>query len=110
MSLSAVTGQPLAVDLCRQWLKKNTTHPLLFYGPAGVGKTTLALEVAKALNCLTSSGLRAGEGSCDTCLSCKKVAAGNHPDVRVIDFAWQALERKEPVEKQLNLRIETLLT
>src|SRR5258706_4861690 len=101
MSLDSVIGQPLAVDLCRKWLKQNTTQPLLFYGPEGVGKKMLALEVAKTLNCATA---------CDQCLSCKKITAGNHPDVRVINLAWQAAERKEPLEKQQNLRIETVLT
>ena len=30
--------------------------------------------------------------------------------MRVLDLAWQALERKEPFEKQQNLRIETVMT
>src|SRR5882672_10809416 len=102
MSLNSIIGQPLAVNLCRAWVKQQTTNPLLFYGPDGVGKKTLALEVAKVLNC--------PQKACDDCLSCKKIAAGNHPDVRVIDLAWQAMERKEPIEKQQNLRIETILT
>src|SRR6266446_941094 len=106
MSLESVIGQPFALELCRKWLKQNTTQPLLFYGPEGVGKKMLALEVAKALNCAspglaapspTGRGTGAAQGEakpCDVCLSCKKIAAGNHPDVRVIDLAWQAMERK----------------
>jgi DNA polymerase-3 subunit delta' len=93
MSLDSIIGQPFAVDLCRNWLKRKTTHPLLFYGPEGAGKKSLALEVAKALN-------PGGE---------KKIDTGIHPDVRVIDMAWQAMERKEPLEKQQNLRIETVM-
>jgi DNA polymerase III delta' subunit len=119
MSFDSIIGQPLAVDLCRTWLKRQTTNPLLMYGPEGVGKKTLALVTAKALNCqppspLTLSlqgegGRRPGEGRpCGTCLSCRKISAGNHPDVRVIDLAWQAAERKELLEKQQNLRIETI--
>ena len=119
MSLNTIIGQPLAVDLCRQWLKRNTTNPLLLYGPDGVGKRSLALEVAKALNCASPQPSPSGRGrseatgeakSCDSCISCKKIAAGTHPDVRVINFSWQALERKEPIEKQQSLRIETILT
>ncbi len=105
MKLESVIGQPFALELCRKWLKRQTTHPLLFYGPEGVGKKMMALEVAKALNC--TAGLEGD--SCGSCLSCRKIAAGNHPDVRVIDLAWQAAERKEPLEKQQNLRIETVL-
>ena len=40
---------------------------------------------AKALNCASKT-----LESCGYCLSCKKITAGNHPDVRVIDFNWQA--------------------
>jgi DNA polymerase III delta' subunit len=104
MSFDSIIGQPLAVDLCRTWLKQKTTNPLLFYGPEGVGKKKLALEVAKALNCPA----KPLEG-CGQCVSCRKIAAGNHPDVRVIDMAWQAARRREDLEKQQNLRIETIL-
>jgi DNA polymerase-3 subunit delta' len=103
MSFDSIIGQPLAVNLCRTWLKRQTTNPLLMYGPEGVGKRTLALETAKALNCAAGNF-----EPCGTCLSCRKIAAGNHPDVRVVDLAWQAAERKEPLEKQQNLRIETI--
>ncbi len=122
MSLNTVKEQPLAVELCRTWLKRETTHPLLFYGPENAGKKRLALELAKALNCTHGSAHRRdGEpapgrrvagpptDACDQCLSCRKITAGKHPDVRVIDLAWQAAERKEPVEKQQNLRIETVM-
>jgi DNA polymerase III subunit delta' len=133
MSLTSIIGQPLALELCRRWLAKDTTHPLLFYGPEGIGKRTTALQLAKALNCgdkrplfppnaagrrkpitpvLIEPGERSSEpgDACDLCNACRKIAAGNHPDVRVIDLAWQAAERHEPIEKQQNLRIETVLT
>jgi DNA polymerase-3 subunit delta' len=102
MSLQSIIGQPLAVDLATQWLARKTNQPLLFYGPEGVGKKTLALEMAKALNCLAHD-------ACDHCPSCKKIAAGNHPDVRVLDLDFQALERDEPQAKQQALRIETIM-
>jgi len=57
-----------------------------------VGKRTLALELAKALN-----------------NESRRTEASNHPDVRVVNLAYQADLRKEPVEKQINLRIETIL-
>jgi DNA polymerase III delta prime subunit len=107
MNSTLLNDQPFAVNLCRTWLKRQTTHPLLFFGPAGAGKKALALEVAKALNCKVASATL--EQACGECLSCKKIDSGIHPDVRVIDLAWQALERKEPVEKQQTLRMETML-
>lgn len=49
----------------------------LFFGPAGVGKKTMALEVARLLNC---QGDRAEVCSC---VSCRKLRSGTHPDVQV---------------------------
>lgn len=52
---------------------------LLFYGPAGTGKYTSALALAKVINC-RSDGLE----DCK-CPSCKKIGFGCHPDVKVIE-------------------------
>ncbi len=51
-------------------------HSLLFAGAEGVGKRTLALMLAKALNCLQETANFCGE-----CASCRKIDAGTHPDV-----------------------------
>ena len=135
MSFESIIGQPLAVKLVQRWLAQQTTQPLLFYGPEGVGKKRTALEAAKALNCeFTSPSPLMGGGrdggvtaighppprssptrgeevleGCGTCLSCKKITAGRHPDVRVVDLAYQAVERGEPLEKQQSIKIETVL-
>ena len=57
----------------------------LFSGTRGVGKTTTARILAKALNC------ESGEGPlpepCDRCASCGEIAGGSHPDVLEIDAA-----------------------
>jgi DNA polymerase-3 subunit delta' len=56
-------------------------HALLFTGPAGIGKTKLARELAKALNCI-------GEGPpCQTCIHCRQIEGGSHPDVSIIERA-----------------------
>ncbi len=51
---------------------------LLFHGPDGSGKSSLALWLASALNCAKNGGQGAACGQCD---SCRKVAALGHPDV-----------------------------
>ena len=57
----------------------HVAHAYLITGPAHVGKTTLALDLARALNCLQP------EPPCGECLSCLKIAHGTHPDVRVVE-------------------------
>jgi DNA polymerase-3 subunit delta' len=54
-------------------------HALVFTGPSGIGKTTLALELAKALECTGANP------PCQACVHCRQIASGSHPDVAVIE-------------------------
>ena len=54
-------------------------HAYLLTGPPHVGKMTLALNVAQAVNCLNGAA-----EPCGVCAQCHRVASGLHPDVRVV--------------------------
>ena len=53
----------------------------LFIGPSGVGKSTFARRLAKALLCQQP---RPGLVACDACASCVQAEAGSHPDIDVV--------------------------
>lgn len=50
--LSQIVGQPEAVSLLQGFGKKDVPHAILFSGPSGTGKTTLARIMAKVVGCL----------------------------------------------------------
>lgn len=56
-------------------------HAYLFTGPPGVGRRTLALQFAQALNCLNPPA--AGE-FCGQCRICRQIAAMQHSDLSVV--------------------------
>jgi DNA polymerase-3 subunit delta' len=71
-------GQPAAVEAVRAMLLSGMPHALLLVGPSGVGKATLADDIAAGLLC-RAENLR--DRPCRECRSCRALEHGNHPDV-----------------------------
>lgn len=79
--LTAVAGNaPLRRRLGEELERGSVSHAYIIEGPAGCGKSTLAMEMVMALACEH----READGTplpCGSCPSCQKIAAGNSPDV-----------------------------
>jgi DNA polymerase III delta' subunit len=71
-------GQPAAVAAARAMLRAGMPHALLLAGPAGVGKSTLADDIAAALLCRDPDPAR---HPCRECRGCHALEHGNHPDL-----------------------------
>ena len=80
MAFAQILGQENAIAVLQNAIRHHRIpHAYLFAGDEGVGKKLTAVMFAKALNCRECE-----DDSCDRCVSCHKIDAGNHPDVRII--------------------------
>ena len=71
-------GQPAALEAVAAMVRGQASpHAILLVGPTGVGKTTLALDLAAGLLCEAEAKAR----PCRECRSCRMVEHDGHPDL-----------------------------
>ncbi|HYL62474.1 MAG TPA: DNA polymerase III subunit gamma/tau [Candidatus Methylomirabilis sp.] len=83
-TFSDLVGQSHVTATLANAIKNNrVAHAYIFSGARGVGKTTAARILAKAMNCVNGPTAE----PCGVCDSCKEIASGNSLDVIEIDAA-----------------------
>ncbi len=83
-AFGSVSGQEHVTRTLANAIARNkVVHAYLFTGPRGVGKTSVARILSKALNCQSSNEAE----PCQECASCKEIASGTSLAVREIDGA-----------------------
>src|SRR2546423_15614612 len=78
----SITGHDQALaTLDRSLAEGRLAHAYLITGSPRIGKARLALELAKAMNCLDAVP------PCGACPSCRRIETGLHPDVELVGLA-----------------------
>lgn len=80
---SEIVGQDEAIQRLARTLRGNRRpHAMLFAGPAGVGRQTVATALAAALLCHDRPDEKLD--ACGACTSCRMFEAGSHPDFQLV--------------------------
>ncbi|MFP4081787.1 MAG: DNA polymerase III subunit delta' [Candidatus Aminicenantes bacterium] len=80
MAFSDIVGNERQKNILRKALQKERIpNSMLFCGSEGVGKDSVALVLAKAMNCEKKK-----DDACEACSSCKAINRSQFPDVMVI--------------------------
>jgi DNA polymerase-3 subunit delta' len=104
MSFLDIYGHEKQIAILRQALSQNRVgHSYLFSGIEGTGKKTLALELAKVVNCEKGSELN---DSCNECPVCLKMMHQNHPDIFLVEPEGQFIRINaiRDIQEQMTFR------
>jgi len=102
-TFSEVVGQEHVVKTLTNAISMGrVSHAYLFYGTRGVGKTTLARLLAKAVNC---QNRKEGEYEpCNQCISCREINEGNALDLIEIDAASnRGIDEIRSLKEEINV-------
>jgi len=100
-----LTGHEWAANiLCQHVSRGEMRHAYLITGPAGVGRRTLALRFAQAVNCTQPAA--PGE-PCGACRACTQIDRMTHPDLSVVQAGREggdiAVDAVRQLQRALNL-------
>ncbi len=87
-----MVGHEWAVKLLQEHiLHDKVRHAYLFCGPPGIGRRTLALRFAQALNCPQPA---APGVPCRTCRTCRQIESMRHPDLSIVQSEQEGKDIK----------------
>jgi DNA polymerase-3 subunit delta' len=108
MPFSDFYGNPEAIGHLRDMLARNRfPQAVILAGPTGSGKYTLALMLAKAMNCLAPTTTNGLPDFCGKCSNCVRIAQAEDLEARFAEAVEAREGLRETDKKETRLFVQT---
>ncbi|MDR3722145.1 MAG: hypothetical protein P4L00_11135, partial [Candidatus Acidoferrales bacterium] len=111
MPFSDFVGNPETIHRLREMLARNRfPHAVILSGAQGSGKYTLALMLARAMNCLEQPSSFEGNGLpdfCGRCSNCTRIAQSADLDTRFAEAVETRENLRDTDKKETRLFVQT---
>jgi DNA polymerase III subunit delta' len=108
MPFSEFVGNPETVRRLREMLARNRfPHAVILAGAQGSGKYTLALMLARAMNCLEPPTTDALPDFCGHCSNCTRIAQAENLDARFAEAVEARENLRETDKKETRILVQT---
>ena len=108
MGFSDFLGNPATVTRLRETIAaERFPHSLILTGPRGAGKYTLALMLAKAVNCLHPTQTGGLPDFCGHCENCRRIGDSANLEARVAEAVEAREGLRETDKRETRILIQT---
>lgn len=111
MPFSDFAGNPETIHRLREMLARNRfPHAVILAGAQGSGKYTLALMLARAMNCLEPLAARSADGLpdfCGRCSNCTRIAQSEDLDARFAEAVEARENMRDADKKETRIFVQT---
>ena len=108
MPFSDFVGNPETVHRLREMLVRNRfPHAVVLAGAHGSGKYTLALMLARAMNCLEKPSTEGLPDFCGRCANCRRIALSEDLDARFLEAVEARENLRETDKKETRIFVQT---
>ncbi|HEV3037556.1 MAG TPA: DNA polymerase III subunit delta' [Candidatus Angelobacter sp.] len=108
MGFSDFYGNAEVVQRLREMLKRDRfPHAIILAGPEGAGKYTLALKLARTMNCLNPTAEDGLPSYCGSCSNCQRIAGAEDLEARCAEAVELREGMRETDKREARILVQT---
>lgn len=102
-----IGNEPATLALRKGIATGRLPNAILFYGPRGVGKYSLAIATAQTLNCLNQRLIDGLPDACGVCTNCTRIATAEDLDSRIAEAVAAREDMRDTDKRETRIMVQT---